>query len=87
MSRHSVPGGDRPALLACLSALREKTQAREGQLYPVIAIQEAGLDGFRLHRALETDDGIALNCSPIRSGDSRPSVFLRAPWQTRRRRR
>jgi transposase len=58
MSRHSVPGGDRPALLACLSALREKTQAREGQLYPVIAIQEAGLDGFWLHRALEREDWI-----------------------------
>jgi transposase len=58
MSRHSVPGGDRPALLACLRALREKTQAREGQLYPVIAIQEAGLDGFWIHRALEAEGWI-----------------------------
>lgn len=58
MSRHSVPGGDMPALLACLDALRDKAQAREGQCYPVIAIQEAGLDGFWIHRALESKDWI-----------------------------
>lgn len=58
MSRHSVPGGDLPALLACLDALRDKAQAREGQCYPVIAIQEAGLDGFWIHRALQSEDWI-----------------------------
>lgn len=58
MSRHSVPGGDMPALLACLDALRDKAQAREGQRYPVIAIQEAGLDGFWIHRALASEDWI-----------------------------
>ena len=51
MSRHSVPGGDMPALFACLDALRDKAEAREGQRYPVIAIQEAGLDGFWIHSA------------------------------------
>jgi transposase len=49
-------------LLACLSALRDKTRAREGQLYPVITIQEAGLDGFWLHRALEMENWIT---SPV----------------------
>ncbi|PDT43955.1 IS110 family transposase [Sinorhizobium fredii] len=58
MSRHSVPGGDLPALLACLNLLREKAEAREGRLYPVIVIQEAGLDGFWIHRALEAEDWI-----------------------------
>ncbi|RWA88194.1 MAG: IS110 family transposase [Mesorhizobium sp.] len=55
MSRHSVAGGDLPALLTCLSLLREKARAREGRLYPVVVIQEAGLDGFWLHRALEAE--------------------------------
>jgi len=58
MSRHPVPGGDIPALLACLNALRDKTQAREGRRYPVIAIQEAGLDGFWIHRALVSENWI-----------------------------
>ncbi|SMP79394.1 transposase [Novosphingobium panipatense] len=59
MSRHWVPGGDLPALLACLGALREKTRAREGRLYRVVVIQEAGLDGFWIHRALEAEGWIA----------------------------
>jgi transposase len=58
MSRHSVPGGDLPALLACLNLLREKAQVREGRLYPVVVIQEAGLDGFWIHRALEAEGWI-----------------------------
>jgi transposase len=53
MSRHSAPGGDMPALLACLDTLRDKAQARDGQRYRLIVIQEAGLDGFWIHRALE----------------------------------
>ena len=58
MSRHSVPGGDMPALLACLGALRDKVEAREGQRYRVIAIQEAGLDGFWIHRSLASEDWV-----------------------------
>lgn len=58
MSRHSIPGGDMVALFACLNALRAKTQNRDGQLYPVIAIQEAGLDGFWIHRALASEDWV-----------------------------
>lgn len=53
MSRHSVPGGDLPALLDCLGGLREKALARQSQLYPLVVVQEAGLDGFWIHRALE----------------------------------
>jgi transposase len=58
MSRHSVPGGNMPALLECLANFRRKAQAREGQLYPVVVIQEAGLDGFWLHRALVAEEWI-----------------------------
>lgn len=58
MSRHSVPGGDLPALLACLNLLREKAQTREGRLYPAVVIQEAGLDGFWIHRALAAESWI-----------------------------
>ncbi len=58
MSRHSVPGGDMAALQACLNALREKAQARTGQHFPVVVIQEAGLDGFWIHRALQAEDWI-----------------------------
>lgn len=58
MSRHSVPGGDLPALLTCLEGLRDKAQVREAARYPVIVIQEAGLDGFWIHRALASEVGI-----------------------------
>lgn len=58
MSRHSVPGGELPALLACLIALREKALMRVDKRFPVVVIQEAGLDGFWIHRALEAEDWI-----------------------------
>lgn len=52
MSRHSVPGGNMAALLECLNGVRRKVEAREGRLYPMVVIQESGLDGFWIHRAL-----------------------------------
>jgi transposase len=55
MSRHSVRGGDVAGLLHQLAKLRDKAQARTGETFPVIVIQEAGLDGFWLHRVLETE--------------------------------
>lgn len=55
MSRHSVPGGDVAGLLERFGSLRKKAQARMGKDYPVIVIQEAGLDGFWIHRALEQE--------------------------------
>src|SRR3954467_11832737 len=55
MSKHSVPSGDIPALLARLSQLKEKARARTGQVFPIIVIQEAGLDGFWIHRVLQTE--------------------------------
>ena len=55
MSRHSVPGGDVAALLARLADLQGKAHARTGRRFPVVVIQEAGLDGFWIHRALRKE--------------------------------
>ena len=55
MSRHSVPGGDVEGLLARFAFLKDKALERRGQSYPVVVVQEAGLDGFWLHRALEAE--------------------------------
>ena len=52
MSRHQVRGGDVPELLKRFSDLQSAVQRRTGQVVPVIVIQEAGLDGFWIHRAL-----------------------------------
>jgi transposase len=53
MSKHSVRGGDIAGLLKRFSLLQEKTQARTGKGFAVVVIQEAGLDGFWIHRALQ----------------------------------
>ena len=53
MSKHSVRSGDIAGLLDHLTKLRDKAHARAGASFPIIAIQEAGLDGFWVHRVLE----------------------------------
>src|SRR5436305_4486688 len=55
MSKHSVPSGDIAALLARLSQLKDKARVRTGQVFPIIVIQEAGLDGFWIHRVLQSE--------------------------------
>ena len=55
MSKHSVPAGDIGALLARFSKTKQKALARTGRSFPIIVIQEAGLDGFWIHRALESE--------------------------------
>jgi len=52
MSKHSVPAGDIAGLRERFSSLTEKACARMGKTVPIIVIQEAGLDGFWIHRAL-----------------------------------
>src|SRR5271169_2031494 len=52
MSKHSVRAGDVAGLQERFSSLKQKARARTGQDFPIIAIQEAGLDGFWVHRAL-----------------------------------
>jgi transposase len=53
MSKHSVRGGDIAGLLNHLTKLQDKAHARAGASFPIITIQEAGLDGFWIHRVLE----------------------------------
>jgi transposase len=53
MSRHGVPAGNVAELSALFAELERKAEVRTGQGYPIITIQEAGLDGFWLHRVLQ----------------------------------
>lgn len=54
MSKHTVQSGDIAGLLARFAQLNDKARGRTGRLYPIISVQEAGLDGFWIHRALES---------------------------------
>ena len=53
MSKHALRSGVVAGLRARFSQLKEKVQIRTGQAFPVIVIQEAGLDGFWIHRLLQ----------------------------------
>jgi transposase len=53
VSRHTLPACDGPALLALLEELRRRAERRSSRAVTVVAIQEAGRDGFWLHRLLE----------------------------------
>jgi transposase len=65
MSKRGVAGGDVAALLGRFAELKRKATARTEKTFPIIVIQEAGLDGFWLHRVLE-GEGIESQCG--RSG-------------------
>jgi transposase len=56
MSQHAQPAGDLRGLFQCLAELKRKALARTGKTYSIIVIQEAGLDGFWIHRALESEE-------------------------------
>jgi transposase len=53
MSRHTLASRDSAGLLTKLEDLRAKAKARMGRDCAIVAIHEAGLDGFWLHRVLE----------------------------------
>ena len=55
MSKHSVRAGDIASLLARFSELKKKALARTGKSFPIVVIQEAGLDGFWVHRVLQNE--------------------------------
>lgn len=52
MSRHIVSAGDVSDLLDHFGELQRKSEARTKQKLRIICIQEAGLDGFWIHRVL-----------------------------------
>jgi transposase len=55
MSKHSMPAGDIGALLVRFAEFQRKVFARTGKSFPIIVIQEAGLDGFWIHRVLQNE--------------------------------
>ena len=55
MSKHSVTASDVAGLLGRFAQLKQKARARTGQDFPIIVVQEAGLDGFWIHRLLERE--------------------------------
>ena len=55
MSKFDIRAGDISALLARFRDLQRKAEARTGQGFGIVSIQEAGLDGFWIHRVLERE--------------------------------
>src|SRR4051794_28803123 len=53
MSKHPVAAGDGAALLALLARLRGRVEQSAGGPAEVVVVQEAGRDGFWVHRLLE----------------------------------
>jgi transposase len=55
MSKFSTPGGDGGALLSLLERMQARAQQPTGRPIKIVVIQEAGLDGFWVHRLLEAN--------------------------------
>jgi transposase len=55
LSKHSIAGGDGGALIGLLGRMREKAQRQTGRSVGIVVIQEAGLDGFWVHRTLSAN--------------------------------
>jgi transposase len=53
LSKHAIQGGDGAALMALFDRLRARCEEHPGRPVPIVSIQEAGLDGFWVHRLLE----------------------------------
>ena len=83
MSKHSIAAGDAPKLLALLARLRGRAEQFVGGTLNVVVIQEAGLDGFWVHRSLEAKDIESHVVDPASIAVSRRR--RRAKTDTRRR--
>lgn len=55
MPKNSVRSGDVAGLLARFAQLCEKARVRTEQIFPIIVLQEAGLDGLWIHRVLQRE--------------------------------
>lgn len=55
MSKYSMSAGDIDGLFRRFGDLQERARVRTGQSFAVVTIQEAGLDGFWIHRVLERE--------------------------------
>jgi transposase len=56
MSKHAIHSGDGAALIELITRLRAKATTRSLAAVRVVTIQEAGLDGFWIHRLLQAND-------------------------------
>jgi transposase len=55
ISKYRMEAGDHESLLKLLSRLKAEAERRCGQPAKMVSIHEAGLDGFWIHRLLETN--------------------------------
>ena len=67
MSKHSVAASEVSGLLHRFAELRRKAAARTGRDFPIIVIQEAGLDGFWIHGVLQSAGIETMWSTPPRS--------------------
>jgi len=67
MSKHGVEARDVGGLMARFAELKRKAAARTGKTFPIIVIQEAGLDGFSIHRVLRQQGSRAMWSIRLRS--------------------
>ncbi len=63
-SKHSLPACDGPGLVALLRRLQERAERRCGRPVAVVVMQEAGRDGFWVHRLLEAHGTRSLVVDP-----------------------
>ena len=89
MSKQVVRGGDVAELLERFARLRETARARTGKVFPFVVIQEAGLDGFWIDRALQ-NEGIESQSwirprsrHPVGVGVRRPTGSTERRWFAR----
>ena len=55
MTRRGLRVGEIGALFSLIAELRSKAHEKTGMWFPVFVIQEAGLDGFWVHRVLASE--------------------------------
>ena len=56
ISKYRVAAADVAALVALLARLKAQAERNRGEPVKIVSIHEAGLDGFWVHRMLETND-------------------------------
>ncbi len=84
-SKHGVAACDGPGLLSLLRRLQERAERRSGHPVGVLVMQEAGRDGFWVHRLLEAHavGSVVVGPSSIavnrRSRRAKPALGL-DPW-------
>ena len=90
MSKQVVRGGDVAELLERFARLREKARARTGKVFPFVVIQEAGLDGFWIDRALQNEgieshvvDPASIARHPVGAGVRRLTGSTERRWFAR----